>query len=138
MTWTTPRTWTTGELVSAADLNRNIRDDLLELRSSVDWVFVTAFQNGWTNQGQPPQASFKRIGSWAVVRGFISGGTMGAAAFTLPVGFRPTIGQLGPSWGEDAIATELLGRVDVNTDGSVVPVVGDNAAFSFALMFSVL
>lgn len=34
MTWTAPRTWTTGETVSASVMNAHVRDNLLELRTA--------------------------------------------------------------------------------------------------------
>jgi hypothetical protein len=34
--WTTPKTWTLGQLVNAADLNEQIRDNMLHLSLIVD------------------------------------------------------------------------------------------------------
>ena len=34
MTWTTPRTWATGDEITATRLNEQLRDNMLELRSS--------------------------------------------------------------------------------------------------------
>ena len=36
MAWTPPKTWTLGELVSAADLNDHIRDNMVHLKLIVD------------------------------------------------------------------------------------------------------
>lgn len=36
MAWVTPRTWTVGQLVAAAELNEQIRDNLTHLKLSVD------------------------------------------------------------------------------------------------------
>jgi hypothetical protein len=36
MAWVTPRTWTVGQLVSAAELNEQIRDNLNHLKVAVD------------------------------------------------------------------------------------------------------
>lgn len=38
MTWTTPRNWSTGELVTAADLNSQVRDNLNYLNTNVNAV----------------------------------------------------------------------------------------------------
>jgi len=48
MAWTAPRTWTTGELVTAAFMNNHVRDNLLFLvsRTSAD---LNADVNGFTN-----------------------------------------------------------------------------------------
>jgi hypothetical protein len=49
MTWTSPKTWTSGDLVPAADLNSYIRDNMLEMSpskaSTVGSLFVTADTN---------------------------------------------------------------------------------------------
>ena len=36
MAWVTPRTWTVGQLVSAAELNEQLRDNLIFLKLLVD------------------------------------------------------------------------------------------------------
>jgi hypothetical protein len=36
MAWTAPRTWTSGELVSAAQMNEQVRDNLTVLKIAVD------------------------------------------------------------------------------------------------------
>lgn len=36
MAWTTPRTWTIGQLVAADDLNEQLRDNLNHLKVAVD------------------------------------------------------------------------------------------------------
>lgn len=36
MAWTTPRTWTIGQLVSASDLNEQLRDNLALLKLAVN------------------------------------------------------------------------------------------------------
>lgn len=38
MAWTAPRTWTTGELVTAAMLNAHVRDDLLDADARMPWI----------------------------------------------------------------------------------------------------
>lgn len=36
MSWTTPVTWTIGQLITAADLNEQLRDNLLHLKIALD------------------------------------------------------------------------------------------------------
>lgn len=36
MAWTTPRTWTVGQLVNAADLNEQVRDNFVHLKLLVN------------------------------------------------------------------------------------------------------
>lgn len=53
------------------------------------WVDVT-FQNGWSNYGGVYQTvQYRRVGSKVILRGLAMGGTIAAAIFTLPAGFRP-------------------------------------------------
>lgn len=70
--------------------------------ADTDWHYVggsgePAFQNGWVNYGAPyGGARFRKLASGLVVLdGLISTGTIGAAAFTLPVGYRPGPGAAG-------------------------------------------
>lgn len=41
MAWTAPRTWTTGEIVTAAQLNVHLRDNLIDLDRRTSPVFAT-------------------------------------------------------------------------------------------------
>lgn len=85
-----------------------------------------AFSGSWVNSaGGSETAAYRKIGDIVYLRGSIKNGTLGATAFTLPVGFRPPIGLL--------FATEsngAYGRVIVNPTGAVDPSVGSNTAFS--------
>ncbi len=44
-TWTTPRTWGTGDLVTAADLNEQLRDNLAYLKTAITFDLVEADNN---------------------------------------------------------------------------------------------
>lgn len=55
-TWTTPKTWQTGDLVTAAELNAQIRDNMLYLKQGVtldyverDATYTTTTHNIWTD-----------------------------------------------------------------------------------------
>jgi hypothetical protein len=53
--------------------------------------FVSSFSNGWTAPVASRPARFTRLGNGMVVlNGVITPGTSGVAAFTLPVGYRPS------------------------------------------------
>lgn len=45
MTWTTPKTWGTGDLVTAADLNTHLRDNLAYLKTAITFDSVEADNN---------------------------------------------------------------------------------------------
>ncbi len=62
MTWTTPRTWATGDEITATRLNEQLRDNMLELRSS-----RTARVRRLTAQSIPDSAD-----PWATAIGFTS------------------------------------------------------------------
>ena len=75
-----------------------------------------AFQNGWTNSGT--HVAFYRDPFGIVhLEGIFISGIDGAAAFTLPIGYRPsTNGSLAfVGWQNNAPL------IDVNTDGTVLP-----------------
>lgn len=82
-----------------------------------------AFQNSWVNWGA---GGLGVAGYWKDPFGFIhlkgaiKSGTISTAAFTLPPGYRPPEYRVFPAIKVDAGVTSLA-RVDVNTDGTVVP-----------------
>lgn len=63
------------------------------------------------------------------LKGLIKNGTLGASAFTLPAGYRSSklmvIGTIAGSG-----ATDVLGRLDINASGNVIPNSGGNTYFS--------
>lgn len=77
-----------------------------------------AFTNAWTNFGSGwADAAFWRDPLGFVhMRGLIKSGSVGAAAFTLPPGFRPKVNEAFVT-----VSNGAVGRVDVLTDGTVVP-----------------
>ena len=86
------------------------------------WTAVGAFLNGWANYGSIWRpASYRKEGKRVALAGMIQGGTMGVAAFTLPVGFRPLFQQMLPCDSGGA-----YGQVQIHTNGSVEPHVGVN------------
>lgn len=86
------------------------------------WRFVDTdltFQNGWVNfdpgQGVYSQATFRRLSGFTVLTGMISGGTIAAPAFTLPVGYRPLRRIVFPTIGSSGLL-----QIDVTGSGDVV------------------
>lgn len=76
------------------------------------------FTNSWVSYGSPYEAP----GYWRDplgflhLRGMIKSGTVGAAAFTLPPGFRPAGTKTLMTLSNNAV-----GRVDIQADGQVIP-----------------
>lgn len=89
------------------------------------WTLVTAFQNSWVNDSGWRSASYRKEGSRVMLGGIIKSGTIGAAAFTLPSGYRPALGCIMVTPSADA-----FGEVRVYPDGRVVPYTGSNSWFS--------
>ena len=103
------------------------------VNSSHFWYTAT-LQNGWSNWGAPYTLLKYCREPMNVVRlqGVIKGGTITAACTTVPVGFRPY-------WTHSIPAVEGaggFGRVDVNQDGTVCPMIGSNASYSLQCIWS--
>ena len=85
------------------------------------------YENGWTSYGAPyGPGRFRKLASGLVVMdGLISGGTVYAVAFTLPVGYRPTLGPGGVY--RDLIFQSAVGgtlgyeSARLNSSGGLVP-----------------
>ena len=77
-----------------------------------------AFANSWVNyDASHPAKFFKDALGFVHLIGWIKSGTVGSAAFTLPLGYRPPQDAIFPV---DSYAA--YGRVRIYTDGTVVPV----------------
>lgn len=78
------------------------------------------FVNGWTNfAGHHTAAYYKDPQGRVHLRGTITGGTVGAVAFTLPAGYRPLATILHTA-GESA-------QLEVRANGNIVPSFGTSA-----------
>ena len=82
--------------------------------------------NSWVNFGAPynPAGYFKDPFGIVHLRGTIKSGTMSAAAFTLPVGYRPPNRERFSN-----VSNALFGAFEAREDGTVVPIVGSNGDF---------
>jgi len=86
----------------------------------IDWHYVgasgePAFQNSWTNVGDPYQvARFGKEPSGKLqIEGRITGGALNTVAWTNPVGFRP------PKKMVFYVVLAASGHVEVDTNGDV-------------------
>lgn len=97
--------------------------------TTTGWTNAT-YQNSWTTFAAPFSAARYIKDDLGIVHldGLVRSGTIGAAIFTLPTGFRPAYQQLL------AVVTNpnTIGRVDVQTDGQVVASNGNNGWISLA------
>lgn len=88
------------------------------------WTAPTLI-NSWANAAAPDgPAGYRKYSTNVVaIRGRITTGTLGTAAFVLPAGFRPA--------NTLAFTTEsngVVGRVDVYANGNVIPAVGGTSS----------
>jgi hypothetical protein len=122
---------------------------LVDLRSRVSTLEVLAhrhvinldpeawqapvFQNAWADLGGAWQvAEFRFVGDLVEIRGVIAGGTIGLAAFTLPVGYRPPADLVFA-----ASSNGAFGSFTITAAGVVTPTVGSAVSFSVMASFSV-
>ena len=115
MPWTTPTDRATGYVPTATDWNV-IEDNLAYLYGDAGWTAVSAFTNGWGASASTP--GFILLGRVVHLRGALTAGTAGTAAFTLPAGYRPT--QQGAYLCSNN-ATATANEVTVSTAGVVTP-----------------
>lgn len=87
---------------------------------------VTAFTNSWVNYGSgyTSAAYWKDPFGMVHIEGLIKSGSVGSAAFTLPLGYRPATNLV---FGVESNGAH--GRLDVNTSGTVVPSSPSNNAW---------
>ena len=102
-------------------LNFNrIRDAILDLESRTErnqnWVDITSFTGGWSSygSGNAPVGYTLEDDKWISLRGVLTGGAAGSAAFTLPVEFDYT--YVFP-----VVSGGAFGTININTSGDVTP-----------------
>ena len=99
------------------ELDRRLAVEALHM---VGAVGEPTFQSGWMNYGSDHSfASFYKDRGRVYLEGTVKSGSTGSAAtiFTLPAGYRPAASKLF----SPAVAGTSTGRVDVFSDGRVVP-----------------
>ena len=94
--------------------------------SQPPWV-APSMLNSWVSYGSisyDPKYSKDEMGV-VRLRGMIKSGTVTAAAFVLPAGYRPT-----QTIRFSVASNSLFGMCTVDSSGNVVPQVGSNTSFS--------
>lgn len=131
MGWTDPsgHIYAVSEVVTAATLNTYSEANLAFLYGDAAWTGVAAgtlYVNSWVDIGGAYlPVAFRKIGTRVVLRGIMASGTGMVAAFTLPIGYRPTLNTQFP-----VVSNSLFGFVIIGSNGSVVPTVGSTVSFS--------
>jgi len=96
------------------------------------WIDAT-YENGWiTHSTTYSHARYKRIGNVVHIDGLVKDGTNNNAIFRLPVGFRPSKRLIKTSMHNNGSF-----RLDVLTDGRVLPIAGGTTWVSINLSFAV-
>jgi hypothetical protein len=104
---------------------RKVYDKLMQVE---EWHEIgdtnePAFANSWVNFGSPyNDAGFYKDPQGRVhLKGLIKLGTVGSAAFTLPVGYRPDNSLI-----LSTISNSSTGRINLTSGGAVIPVSPSN------------
>jgi hypothetical protein len=129
----------TAEQVLATQLAR-LAQQVADLRSTMlgrpngasggdsTWTAPT-LTNSWVNYGgaQEPAGYRKDASGFVHLRGFIKNGSVSAAAFTLPAGYRPAYDVYAP-----VVSSGAFGYCIVTQAGLVMAYNGSSSWFSFA------
>jgi hypothetical protein len=105
---------------------------------ATSWTAVT-FENSWANIGGPEQTcQYRKVGDRVELRGVMSRNPVsyGAAAFTLPVGFRPPATVRFNPAVMNAAGTATLSRGDINSGGAYAPASGPSDATRWDISMS--
>lgn len=95
------------------------------------WTAPTLL-NSWVNYGAPfDPCGYQRVGKVVYLRGLLKNGTVGQNMFVLPNGYRPGSQLI------IAVVTNsnVIGRMDILTNGGVQCNVGSNGWFSVCTSF---
>lgn len=126
--------WTAiaGDVVAQNPIN-----DFITYWTPGPWTAVT-FQNSWVNSPSSQNVQYRKRGDIIDLRGRMRTGTIGAAAFTLPVGFRPLqLAELPTASVSSGTWIFSFGYVD--TAGQYVPLApGTNQDWAVVGSFSIL
>lgn len=109
MAWTSPRTWLSGEVLTAALLNLHLRDNMAGTSAAVT--------NG-ANVNAANTVCYQRCGLVVVDVSALATAALAASAtlFTLPTGYRPPVTFYGEAVNT---TTNAVVRLDIATTGVV-------------------
>lgn len=92
-----------------------------------------SFESSWVNFGSVynTAAFYKDMQGVVHLKGLVKNGTVGSAetVFTLPEGYRPPARYLFDAVSESG-GSVIQSRIDIGTDGRIIPVVGGNTFLS--------
>jgi hypothetical protein len=124
----TLKTWSSGDTLTAAELNANFQAIENEL-APPPWTAAT-LATGWTNfpDAQYDGAGYRKIGNRVFLRGVLSGTDFAATNVitTLPTGYRPPKRKIFPA----PCKANVMCRIDVLADGKVLVQADTGAGFA--------
>jgi len=108
-----------------------VHETRLDALDEMPWIYVDQtigaplFTNSWVNFDAEPSernVAFRLMRGYVEMKGLLSGGTVNATMFTLPVGYRPIGNRHFP-----VIANSLFANLRVGSDGQIqIPSAGSN------------
>lgn len=101
--------------------------------TDASWTVVSSFLNSWVQNTETVR--FRKVGTQVRLQGGISGGTGGAAAFTLPSGYRPS--QTLTLMAYNA-TNGAVGKIGIDTSGNVIPTTASNFQLLDEITFDTL
>ena len=93
------------------------------------WIAVSSLANNFTS---PTAVAYRKLNNVVYLRGNLFGGTAGTGAFTLPVGYRPSVEVVVPV---QKYGTANLDYITIGTNGVVLP--NSTAAWLSSVIFVV-
>lgn len=119
MAWTTPKTWTAGSVLTAAELNEQIRDNfgaafVTPTDPTAAWTaFTPTLSGGWALGNSTYVATYMKIGRQVTFSAVITVGSSATKGTTLtaalPVTAASASGLVGiRCWGEDAGTADFM------------------------------
>ena len=99
-----------------------------------DWLFLgvdTPFNTSWVDYGSSyANPRYRKINNVVYIEGLVKNGTIGQSIFTLPVGYRPYNRIMFAT-----VSNNLFGRLDILSDGLVMPQAGNSSYLSISCSF---
>lgn len=124
---------TTPKIANLAVTEGKVADKAItpgKLSDQPAWI-VPTFLNAWVNHSAQYNSAGYYKDSLGIVhlKGLVKSGTIGAAIFNLPAGYRPLTQYLTAT-----ISNSAIGRIDVTATGDVLAALGSNAWISLDLV----
>jgi hypothetical protein len=121
-----------GKLAAAAYVDAYLSQLATNTYIEIGSAGAPPFMNGWVNydSGDNTAGYFKDVCGVVHLKGVVKSGALGSAIFTLPAGYRPPLVAAFIVLSYNGSAN-IVGEVDIRTDGSVIFSGGSNLWLGF-------